>query len=81
MSASSVPVTMTFFRRLLIAQFIDILAVIQHVRGAVDDDAGNGAVGVGRSHLHVRMIAVGALAIRNRAGERLRVLCCGHRGK
>ena len=32
------------FRRLLIAQLVDFLAVTEHVRGAVGTDAGNGAV-------------------------------------
>ena len=42
-------------------------------------DAGKGALGVGRSHLHSRMIGPAALVVRNGAGERLLALRCKQR--
>ena len=42
-------------------------------------DAGKGALGVGRSHLHSRMIGSAALVVRNGAGERLLALRCKQR--
>ncbi len=68
------------FRRLLVAQSVDVLAVIQNVRGAMRENAGNGALGVRRSHLHVGMIGFGAHTVGNDAGERLLPRGRGQRG-
>jgi hypothetical protein len=38
-------------------------------------NAGSGALGIGRSHFHMGMIAVGAHAVRNDAGEGLLASC------
>src|SRR5260370_10811028 len=56
-------------RRLLVAQRVDVFAVIEHVRAAMVADAGPDALGVGRSHSHSRMIGPGALVVRNGSGE------------
>ena len=68
------------FRRLLVAQRVDVLAVVQDVRGVVRPDAGNGALGVGRPHSHLGMTGSGAHVVRDGAGERLLALGCGQRG-
>ena len=65
-----------FLRRLLVAQRIKILAVIQTVHGAVDIDAGNRALGVRRPHSHMGMIC-DAHVVRNDAGERVLARSCG----
>ena len=57
------------FRGLLIAEGVDFFAVEENVAGVVDLHAGNGALGVVRSHLHAGMIATGAHAIGDDAAE------------
>src|SRR2546427_10685780 len=68
------------FRRSLVAQRVDVFAVIEHVRAAMVSDAGPDALGVRRPHSHPRMIGPGALAVRNGAGEGLLALLRGQRG-
>ena len=58
-------------RRLLVTKCVDFLAVVQNVQGAVDADAGDGALGVGGSHPHRGVPGLGAHVIRDDAGERL----------
>ena len=60
-----------FLWRPLVAQRVDVLAVIQNVQSAMDIDAGHGALGVRRPHLHSGVIRVWAIIVRNDAGERL----------
>src|SRR3989475_7495464 len=57
------------FRRLLVAQRVDVFAVIEHVRGAVGADAVPDAFGVRLPHSHPGMIGVAALVVRNGASE------------
>jgi len=66
-----------FFRRLLVAQGVDVLTVIENVLGVVREDAGDGALGVVRSHSHMGVIGVAAHAIGDGAGEGLLALCGG----
>ena len=69
-----------FFRRLLVAERVHVFAVVQNVGGVVRADAGNGAIGIGRSHAHLGVTGPGAHVVRNGAGERLLALGCGQRG-
>src|SRR5262245_34658941 len=62
--------TRELFRRLLVAQLVGFFAVIQNILCAVRADAGDGALGVRRSHSHSGMVACGAHVVRNGAGER-----------
>ena len=74
--ASSVPVTVTFcsanfVRRLLVAQRVGRLAVIENIGGIVRPDAGDGALGVGRSHAPRGVTGLRAHIVGDDADERL----------
>jgi cytochrome c biogenesis protein CcmG/thiol:disulfide interchange protein DsbE len=60
-----------FFRGLLIAQRVDVLAIIENVLRAVRIDAGKSTLGIRRSHFHAGMIGRGTHIVRNGASELL----------
>jgi hypothetical protein len=68
-------------RRPLVAQRVELLAVIETVRRVVHADASNGALGVGWSHSHSGMIGSGTHVVRDGAGERLRARGGGYCSK
>jgi hypothetical protein len=65
-------------RRLLVAQRVDFLAVIENIQRAVRLDARSGALGIGRSHSHSRMVGGSAHTVGNGARE-LSTALCGNR--
>lgn len=61
--------------RFLIAQRVGIGSVVQHKQRAMGINAGDGALGIGRSHSHLSVVARGAHTVRDRACERALRLC------
>ena len=66
-------------QRRITQQLVDIRAVEQHECGAVLRDAGPRAIGVGRPHLHARMIGSFAHVVRDGADKRPLALRGGER--